>query len=91
MPQKATYDLPEEKYKSGNYEQIGRIILEYSGSGLVDLQQFARRLLANILLANGDRYIMGMRILCACGRERAAHSLQPIRQIAAPALSETCQ
>ncbi len=46
-----------EKYNSANYEQIGRIIYGYSGDGLADAQQFARRLLSNILLANGDAHL----------------------------------
>ena len=33
-----------------NYEQIGRILYDFSGDGLPDVQQFARRLLVNILL-----------------------------------------
>lgn len=48
---------PHEKYNSANYEQIGRIIYGYSGDGLADAQQFARRLLVNILLANGDAHL----------------------------------
>lgn len=48
---------PHEKYSSANYEQIGRIIYRYSGAGLADAQQFARRLLVNILLANGDAHL----------------------------------
>lgn len=54
-------DLPGalvfEKYNSANYEQISRIIYNYSGDGLADVQQFARRLLVNILLANGDAHL----------------------------------
>src|SRR5690554_2839929 len=46
-----------EKYNSANYEQIGRIIYGYSGDGLADVQQFAKRLLVNILLANGDAHL----------------------------------
>ncbi len=46
-----------EKYNSANYEQIGRILYEYSADGLADVQQFARRLLVNILLANGDAHL----------------------------------
>jgi len=46
-----------EKYNSANYEQIGRIIYGYSGDGLADAQQFARRLLVNILLAKGDAHL----------------------------------
>tara|TARA_R110002167_G_scaffold329041_4_gene535628 strand:- start:363 stop:1643 length:1281 start_codon:yes stop_codon:yes gene_type:complete len=48
---------PHEKYGSANYEQIGRVLYQYSGDGLADAQQFARRLLVNILLANGDAHL----------------------------------
>ncbi len=45
---------PHEKYNSANYEQIGKVVYDFSGDGLADAQQFAIRLLVNILLANGD-------------------------------------
>jgi serine/threonine-protein kinase HipA len=48
---------PHEKYNSANYEQIGRIVYAYSGDALADIQQLARRLLVNILLANGDAHL----------------------------------
>ena len=48
---------PHNKYNSSNYEQIGRVIYDYSGDGLADAQQFAKRLLVNILLANGDAHL----------------------------------
>jgi len=48
---------PHDKYNSANYEQIGRILYGFSGDGLADVQQFARRLLVNILLANGDAHL----------------------------------
>ena len=48
---------PHEKYNSANYEQIGKILYEYTGDGLANAQQFARRLLINILLANGDAHL----------------------------------
>lgn len=54
---------PQAKYDSVNYEQIGRILYEYSGDGLVDAQQFARRLFVNILLANGDAHIKNWSLL----------------------------
>ncbi len=54
---------PHEKYDSANYEQIGRVIYEYSGDGLTDAQQLARRLLANILLANGDAHLKNWSLL----------------------------
>ncbi|RLA43153.1 MAG: type II toxin-antitoxin system HipA family toxin [Gammaproteobacteria bacterium] len=48
---------PHEKYDSANYEQVGKVIYDFSGDGLVDAQQFVRRLLVNILLANGDAHL----------------------------------
>lgn len=54
---------PHEKYNSASYEQIGRIIYHYSGDGLADIQQFARRLLVNILLANGDAHLKNWSLL----------------------------
>lgn len=54
---------PHEKYNSANYEQIARILYEYSGDSLSDVQQFARRLLVNILLANGDAHIKNWSLL----------------------------
>lgn len=54
---------PHEKYDSANYEQIGKIIYDFSGDGLADTQQFARRLLVNILLANGDAHLKNWSLL----------------------------
>ena len=48
---------PHEKYGSANYEQIGAIIYRYSGDPFKDIQQFARRVLVNALLANGDAHL----------------------------------
>lgn len=47
----------QQKYDGSNYEQIGKIIYQYTGDGLRNAQQFARRLLVNILLANGDAHL----------------------------------
>ncbi|MGR7921293.1 type II toxin-antitoxin system HipA family toxin [Zobellella denitrificans] len=46
-----------DKYGKKNYEQIGAILHRFSPEGLTDLQQMARRLLVNILLANGDAHL----------------------------------
>ena len=54
---------PHEKYGSANYQQIGRVIYEFSGDGLTDAQQLARRLLVNILLANGDAHLKNWSLL----------------------------
>lgn len=56
---------PHEKYASGNYEQIGRVLYRFSGEGLADVQQLARRLLVNILLANGDAHLKNWSLLYA--------------------------
>ena len=54
---------PYEKYNSANYKQIGKVVYDYSGDGLADAQQFARRLLVNILLANGDAHLKNWSLL----------------------------
>lgn len=54
---------PHEKYNSANYEQIGRILYQFSGDSLADAQQFARRLLVNILLANGNAHLKNWSLL----------------------------
>ena len=48
---------PHEKYSSANYEQIGQVLYQFSGNPISDTQQLARRLLVNILLANGDAHL----------------------------------
>ncbi len=54
---------PHDKYNAANYEQIGRVLYEFSGDGLADAQQLARRLLVNILLANGDAHLKNWSLL----------------------------
>ncbi len=54
---------PHEKYDTANYEQIGKVLYDFSGNGLADTQQFARRLLVNILLANGDAHLKNWSLL----------------------------
>jgi serine/threonine-protein kinase HipA len=54
---------PQQKYNSASYQQIGEVLYRFSGDGLVDAQQFARRLLANILLANGDAHLKNWSLL----------------------------
>ena len=56
---------PHEKYNSANYEKIGKILYDFSGDGLADSQQFVRRLLVNILLANGDAHLKNWSLLYA--------------------------
>ncbi len=54
---------PQNKYDSASYEQVGKVLYDFSGDGLADAQQFARRLLVNILLANGDAHIKNWSLL----------------------------
>ena len=54
---------PQEKYRSANYQQIGRVLYGYCEDGLGDVQQFARRLLINILLANGDAHLKNFSVI----------------------------
>ena len=46
-----------DKYGKVNYEQVAVVLYRYGQGGLGDIQQMARRLLANILLANGDAHL----------------------------------
>ena len=54
---------PHQKYNSASYQQIAKVLYDYSGDGLADLQQFSRRLLVNILLANGDAHLKNWSLL----------------------------
>ena len=54
---------PHNKYDSANNKKIGKVIYDYSGDGLADAQQFARRLLVNILVANGDAHLKNWSLL----------------------------
>jgi len=52
-----------EKYRKHNYEQIADALYSYSHQGLKDVQQMARRLLVNILLANGDAHLKNWSVI----------------------------
>ena len=54
---------PQDKYRSANYQQIGKILYGYAEDSLGDIQQFARRLLVNILLANGDAHLKNWSVI----------------------------
>ncbi|MDZ7783220.1 MAG: type II toxin-antitoxin system HipA family toxin [Halioglobus sp.] len=54
---------PQEKYRSANYQNIGKVLYAYAEDGLGDVQQFARRLLVNILLANGDAHLKNWSVI----------------------------
>lgn len=46
-----------DKYRGKNYDQIAAYLYDWGSDPLADVQQMARRLLANILLANGDAHV----------------------------------
>lgn len=69
---------PHDKYNSANYGQIGQIIYQYTGDGLGNAQQFARRLLVNILLANGDAHLKNWSLIYA---DKVTPELAPIYDI----------
>lgn len=54
-----------DKYKKHNYEQIADALYLYSHQALKDVQQMARRLLVNILLANGDAHLKNWSVIYA--------------------------
>ena len=55
--------FPHQKYGKSNYEQVGVALYRYSEDGLGDIQQMARRLLVNVLLANGDAHLKNWTLL----------------------------
>ncbi|SEM14344.1 type II toxin-antitoxin system HipA family toxin [Halomonas daqiaonensis] len=59
----ALFRHPHEKYDGPSYEQMGRLLREFTGDGLASVQEFARRLLVNILLANGDAHLKNWSLL----------------------------
>ena len=67
-----------EKYRTVNYEQIGKVIYQFSGEGLADAQQFARRLLVNILLGNGDAHLKNWSVVY---RDKVTLRLSPAYDI----------
>ena len=51
------FEYPHRKYDAANYQQIGKVIYDYSQNKRSDIKQFARRLLVNILVGNGDAHL----------------------------------
>ena len=54
---------PIDKYQRANYEEISAVLRRFSGEPLADIQQFARRLLVNILLGNGDAHLKNWSVI----------------------------
>ncbi|WP_355661632.1 type II toxin-antitoxin system HipA family toxin [Halomonas salifodinae] len=57
------FRYPHEKYDGPGYERIGRLLREFTADGLANVQAFARRLLVDILLANGDAHLKNWSLL----------------------------
>jgi serine/threonine-protein kinase HipA len=57
------FKYAHEKYGSANFEQIGKVIYQFTSHGLANLQQMARRLLVNILLGNGDAHLKNWNLI----------------------------
>lgn len=74
----ALVKYPHEKYNSASYERIAKIIYQFTGDGLANAQQFARRLLVNILLANGDAHLKNWSLLY---KDRLTAELAPAYDI----------
>lgn len=51
------FKYAHEKYGTTNFEQVGKIIYQFTGHGLANVQQMARRLLVHVLLGNGDAHL----------------------------------
>lgn len=56
-----------DKYRKFNYEQIANSLYQYGSQGLKDAQEMARRLLVNILLANGDAHLKNWSLIYSGG------------------------
>ncbi len=56
-----------DKYRKFNYEQIANSLYQYGSQGLKDVQQMTRRLLVNILLANGDAHLKNWSLIYSGG------------------------
>jgi len=48
---------PHEKYNQCDAALLGRLLYRYTPHGLKNVQEFARRLLVNVLLGNGDQHL----------------------------------
>lgn len=51
------------KYKRYSYDDIGRALYRMGVGGIIDIQQMSRRMLANILVANGDAHLKNWTVI----------------------------
>jgi serine/threonine-protein kinase HipA len=57
------FKYAHEKYGTTNFEQMGKVIYHFTGHGLFNVQQMARRFLVNTLLGNGDAHLKNWSLL----------------------------
>ncbi|CAM2902666.1 type II toxin-antitoxin system HipA family toxin [Vibrio rarus] len=69
---------PADKYQRVNYEQVGKIVYQYSDQRLKNIQQFARRLLINILLGNGDAHLKNWTLIYS---DQRSATLSPLYDV----------
>lgn len=69
-----------EKYLHQNQEMIGAALYKYSANGLADIQQMARRLVANIIIGNGDAHLKNWSLIYS---DRMRPMLSPAYDIVA--------
>ncbi|PML85191.1 type II toxin-antitoxin system HipA family toxin [Vibrio breoganii] len=69
---------PTDKYQRVNFEQLGSVIYQYSHHHLRDIQQFARRLLINIMLGNGDAHLKNWTLVYP---DKMSPSLSPLYDV----------
>lgn len=72
------FKYSHDKYGATNFENIGKILNEYTGHGLQNTQQMARRLLVNILLGNGDAHLKNWSLIY---RDKIVPELAPAYDI----------
>lgn len=69
---------PINKYDKVSYEMIGRVIATHSSHPDEDIKEMARRLLMNVLIANGDAHIKNWSIIYKDG---VRPSLSPVYDV----------
>jgi len=72
------FKYAHEKYGTTNFEQVGKVLYQFTGHGLANVQQMARRLLVNILLGNGDAHLKNWSLIYA---DRITAELAPAYDI----------
>lgn len=75
----ALFKAPLEKYSACDAVLLGRMLYRFTPQGLRNVQEFARRLLMNVLLGNGDAHLKNWSFVYADGYQA---SLAPAYDLA---------